>query len=409
MCDVSSDVYSVGVIAWEMLSGRAAEAGPLQPLSEIAAGVPAELMSLVEAMTATRQEDRPSGDTVRRTVSPWITAPPPAPEQLWRPLPPRRRRRGPIVAAAVLAVVLLVGSLVLWRSTTGLPPLTNLAPVDAAFRLDLEDDWVATPDGAESGIVTAASEQRRMVLTVAPIGAATPASAVQLLTASDDGTQVLESAELPRPEGSKESEDRRLVRYLDAGGNEASTLFVGRSCGTLALSIFSSDGAFDDDDRRYVTEVGERLALIDGPTVPQVGQDTPVDLRDQTAGGVRLSLPNSWVLIDDPASCLTAIDADPSGGQYVAVTFWPAAEPSAVLHQFETSWQAQGAEVAAAEFDGGILRRQVNSEGSEAVVYFVAEAGGSYAIRFDDLDPVPLGADDLATFDRIVGSFQVVS
>ncbi|MFV0524764.1 MAG: serine/threonine protein kinase [Acidimicrobiales bacterium] len=411
VCDTGSDIYSVGVIAWEMLSGRSAQLGePLEPLTELADGVPPELAALVSRMTATDRDDRPSGGTVRDVVAPWITSPPPAPAEVWRPLPPRRRNRVPVLLATVLAVVtVVIGSLLIRRSATAADPLTDVAPAGAAFRLELEDDWVVTADGADAGIVAATSEDRLMILTVAPMAAATPATAVQLLTATDLTAEVIASTELPMPEGSKESGDRRLVRYLNGDGNEVAALFAGRSCGTLGLSISSADGPFDDDELEYVSEVGERLALIDGPTVPRQDDTTSPGLQEQTAGGVRLSLPTAWFLVDDPASCLTAVDVDDTHSRYLAVTFWPSAAPATVLHQFDVLWPDGATETPIDDLGEGILRRRLVQSGTESVFYAVPDTGGTYAIRVDELMAVPLSDDDLATFDQIVRSFRVVS
>ena len=216
----ASDVYALGMVAWECLAGHRAFEGEnpvqiaLRQLREepapLPADVPAAVCDLVARMLAKDPAGRPADgaalcavvETVR-AGRPLPPAPPPGTAPLPLPLdvvapppPPRRRAVRALAVAGTLAAgaVLGIGVLQLAGTGTGTPPaaVADAAPTGVDVR---RDAVVGRPaDEVEDELVAAGLRVTRVpqdsgaaapgtVLAVTPVGALAPGDLVTLTVA----------------------------------------------------------------------------------------------------------------------------------------------------------------------------------------------------------------------------------
>ena len=163
--DARSDIFSLGTVLFEMLSGRRAFAGDSivatihaitngEPALDSLDGVPAEVVDLVRHMTAKGPDDRTlsandvriAAETLRAGGSAGLTAfAPPI------PVPVTDRRRTGVVAAMLAIIVIATGAFVLWRRESAASQKTVVAaaaiqvPQTAQDHVRYGSELLATP------------------------------------------------------------------------------------------------------------------------------------------------------------------------------------------------------------------------------------------------------------------------
>jgi hypothetical protein len=392
-------VFSLGVVAWELLTGRTAPAfGQREPLSAVSAWLPAEVTSTVEAMTAAEPGHRPELDLVVDLFRRHATAPPPPPPYPVAPLPARRRRS--ILAGLLLA--LGAGGMFGAIGSRASPAATATAysPDRGGLVIELGPGWSPVDTHPERPALLAATDRERDLALVVRRSAARDAHHSIEVEASRLGST---ADIINRSLG----DDGRAMLHYQEGERQTVVHYLTRTCDTLIVQA-QGPAPLPAATLSDLARISGELRLTQELTIPTTPAGEP-GLRRLERNGVALTLPADYTTVDEDGYCLLTYDFEE--GHRVGVLLDPDETLELAIEGYEAIWEDIGVEILdRSPARNGIPRLRITDDEarSEELFYLIEEETAVYVVHATDTH-LPLSASELAAFDHMASSFELVA